>query len=168
VIALLLASGAHGVSPTAVVASSVKVTWSDDDLASAAGFAAKPARLFDTRAEAEERHRKVAGLGVEIAPDPQDVARGVVERDGRFRLAQDPRVSAVGDPAMSDVLAAARCPVLLCRGTEDPMVSESELSALGTQTAVIAGAGHTVHVEAAGAFVRCVVDFLDEVHSATT
>jgi pimeloyl-ACP methyl ester carboxylesterase len=161
VIALLLASGSYGVSPTAVVASSVKVTWSDDDLASAAAFAAKPARLFDSRAEAEERYRKVAGLGVEIAPDAQDVARGVVEQDGRFRLAQDPRVSAVGDPRMADALAAARCPVLLCRGSDDPMVSDVELAALGAQTAVIAGAGHNVHLEAPEAFARCILDVLD-------
>src|SRR5262245_30293299 len=61
-IAVHLASGRHGVAPDAVVATGVKVRWTPDEIAGMAALAAKPARLFDTFEDAQDRYRKVSGL----------------------------------------------------------------------------------------------------------
>src|SRR5205807_502070 len=53
VVALALASGWFGIDVTAVVAVGVKVEWSEEDLARAAAIAARPVRIYPTRAEAE-------------------------------------------------------------------------------------------------------------------
>ena len=108
VIAAVLASGRHGVEPAAIVATSVKVTWSEDELAGFAALATKPVKWFATRQEAEDRYRKVAGLTADVTDDPADLDRGVVEVHHQFRLSYDP-ASAAGAPDMAGVLAATRC-----------------------------------------------------------
>src|SRR6266536_2870685 len=97
VIALELAAQREVVG---VVALGVKVEWSQDDLAKAASMAARPARFFTSRADAEQAYLKVSGL-LGIAPaDPA----GLRETDEGWRLALDPAAFGVGAPDMRGLL----------------------------------------------------------------
>ena len=160
VVAALLASGEHGVKPDAVVAASVKVTWSPEERAGLAALAAKPVRWFPTKPEAVERYRRVSGLTVDVSDDSADLDRGVFERDGQWRLSYDPAIWAIGAPDMAAAASAADCALLLCRGVDDPMVSAAALQALGVDSLDIPGAGHNVHVEQPRRFALAVVEFL--------
>src|SRR4051812_7389003 len=88
-LAAVLASGELGPVPVAVVAASVKVNWSENELAAVAAVAAKPTRTFETFAAAQDRYRMVSGLTTDVTSAPADLARGVVGERGRFRLSQD-------------------------------------------------------------------------------
>lgn len=143
VVALELASGRYGLDVSSVLAVGIKVEWSADDLARAAAMAARPPRLFDTREEAETAYLKVAGL-TGLAPVDPD---GVTETAGGWRLALDPPVFGVGRPDMPGLLAAARCPVVLATGENDPMCRPEQLRSLIPEAVVLAGLGHNAHVE---------------------
>ncbi|HEY4422283.1 MAG TPA: alpha/beta fold hydrolase, partial [Pseudonocardia sp.] len=75
----------------AVVGLGIKVAWTPDELARAAKLAAREPARFDTRDEAVARHLRVAGLDGLVDVDHPAVAAGVVEEDGRWRPALDPR-----------------------------------------------------------------------------
>lgn len=142
VVGLALASGWFGVPVTAVCALGVKVSWSAEDLAKAGELALRPGRVFGSEAEALDRARKVAGLP---AGAPAD--RLVVEVDGGWRLALDPAAFAVGRPDLPGLLAAARCPVVMAAGADDPMSPAAHLSALVPDPVLLPGLGHSAHVE---------------------
>lgn len=89
-IALALAAGSFGVPVTGVVGVGIKVRWSEQELAGAAGGAAKPPRVFATREEAPDRALKIAGLGGLLAAVPD---RLVIGTDGGWRPTFDQRVS---------------------------------------------------------------------------
>jgi pimeloyl-ACP methyl ester carboxylesterase len=156
---LLLASGNYGLDVVAAVATGVKVTWTTDELERVAAFAAKPPSWFATYDEAEARYRRVAGLTEDVTDDGADLARGVVDVDGRFRLSHDPASAAVGAPDMPAALAAAACPVLLSRGEGDPMVSLAELRALAPTATDLEGGGHNIQVQQPRRFAEHVLDF---------
>lgn len=142
VVGLALASGWFGVPVTAVCALGVKVSWSAEDLAKAGDLALRPTRVFGSEAEALDRARKVAGL-----PPGAPADRLVVEVDGGWRLALDPAAFAVGRPDLPGLLAAARCPVVMAAGAEDPMSPAAHLSALVPDPVLLPGLGHSAHVE---------------------
>jgi pimeloyl-ACP methyl ester carboxylesterase len=143
VLALELASGRHDVEVTGVLALGVKVEWSQDDLGRAASLAKRPARVFATRADADQAYLKVSGL-LGIAPaDPA----GLRETEGGWRLAMDPAAFGVGAPDMPALLAAARCPVVLAAGEHDPMSRPGQLRALDPDAVTLPGLGHNAHVE---------------------
>jgi pimeloyl-ACP methyl ester carboxylesterase len=146
------------VVPAGIVASSVKVNWTPDELAGVAVVAAKPVRLFDSIDEAHERYRKVAGLTSDITDAPEDLERGVSPSGPHYRLSQDPAAGNVGEPDVSGALAAAQCPVWLLRGVADRMVGDAELSALGVPVVTLPDAGHNVHVEQPRLFAHAVLD----------
>lgn len=131
----------------AVVGLGIKVAWTDDELARAATLAAQEPARFDTPAEAVARHLRVAGLDGLVGPDHAAAAAGVVEEDGSWRPALDPRAFGVGEPGVAALLAAARVPVVLARGEHDPLVSSDHLQALVPNPVVLPGLGHNAHVE---------------------
>lgn len=143
VVALELASGRYDLDVSSVLAVGVKVEWSEDDLARAAAMAARPPRLFETREEAETAYLKIAGL-TGLAPADPD---GVTETADGWRLTLDPPAFGVGRPDMPGLLAAARCPVALAAGENDPMCRPEQLRALVPEALVLAGLGHNAHVE---------------------
>ncbi|MFC6091209.1 alpha/beta fold hydrolase [Saccharothrix lopnurensis] len=138
VVALELAGGSSGVDVRAAGAVGVKLRWTDDELARAAGLAAKPARVLPTREEAAAWAARLAGVPL---PD------GVVEADGGWRAALDPAAFGVGAPDVDGLLAAARCPVVLAAGEEDPMCPPEHLLAADPGGIVLPGVGHNAHVE---------------------
>ncbi len=143
VVGLALASGWFGVEVAGLLAVGVKVEWSEDDLARAAVMASKPPRLFPSREDAERGFLKVAGLAGLAEADPD----GVVETEDGWRLALDPRAFAVGAPDMPGLLGAARCPVVLAAGSDDPMSRPEQLRSLSPASAELPGLGHNAHVE---------------------
>ncbi|WP_051386259.1 alpha/beta fold hydrolase [Actinokineospora inagensis] len=140
VVALALASGWFGIKVTSVVALGVKVSWSPEELARAASLAARPARVFATREEAEAWAGKLAGLP----------SGAVVEVSGGWRAAVDPLAFGVGRPDLPGLLAAARCPVTMAVGEGDGMSTVEQLRVLVPSPVVLAGVGHNAHVEEPG------------------
>jgi pimeloyl-ACP methyl ester carboxylesterase len=147
-VGLILASGFFGVTVSRLTAFGVKVTWLPEELEKGSTFAATPVRWFETRAAAAERFIRVAGLSPYVTASEPVVAAGIAEQHGRYRLAADNATVRVVGPAVADMVAAARAPVRLCCGANDPMVSLAELRALEPQALAIDGCGHNPHVEA--------------------
>ncbi|WP_041289584.1 alpha/beta fold hydrolase [Kribbella flavida] len=147
VIALELASGRYGVQVAKVVALGVKVSWSDDDLARTAALAAKPVAWFDQREDAAQRYLKVSGLQGLVDPASDAVDHGLVQHDGRWRLALDPRAFGVGAPNLPRLLREAYATVTMVRGELDPMNTDAELAALHDRTVTLPGLGHNAHVQ---------------------
>jgi pimeloyl-ACP methyl ester carboxylesterase len=131
----------------AVVGVGIKVGWTTEELARAAAMAARSPSRFDTRVEAVARHLRVAGLDGLLDPADPAAAAGVLEQDGRWRPALDPRAFGVGQPGVAGLLAAAPVPVVLARGEHDPMVDAAQLRALTPHAVDLAGLGHNAHVE---------------------
>jgi pimeloyl-ACP methyl ester carboxylesterase len=131
----------------AVIGLGIKVEWNEDDLARARAVAERRVVYFATRDEAAARFLRVAGLTGLLSPDHSAVDAGLVEANGRWRLATDPRAFAVGAPDMADLLAHASVRVLLARGEHDTMSTDDQLARLGAPTVTLAGLGHNAHVE---------------------
>lgn len=147
VIALELASGRYDVTVSRVVALGVKVSWTADDLGRATALAQKPVAWFGTRDEAAARFLKVSGLAGLVDPADAVVDHGLLERDGRWRLAMDPGTFGVGAPDMPALIAASQAELVLARGEGDPMNSDAELHALHDQVVTLPGLGHNAQVE---------------------
>jgi pimeloyl-ACP methyl ester carboxylesterase len=147
-VGLALASGWFGIQLDGLVGVGPKVTWTDAEVTAMHDLARKPARIFAEEAEAWSRYRKVSGLDVRVAPDTALLARGVMSAEGGYRLAADPRTPLVSGAPFATLAAAARCPILLARGTEDPMMTLDELQPLCPAALDIPGTGHNAHVEA--------------------
>lgn len=156
VVALELASGRYGVDVSRVVALGVKVTWSEDDLGRAGALAKKPVGWFDTRAEAADRFLNVSGLLGLAEPTDAVVDHGLLEVDGRWRLAMDPGTFGVGAPDLAKLIAESQAEVILARGEGDPMNTDAELNALHGQVVTLAGLGHNAQVEDPEAVVALV------------
>jgi pimeloyl-ACP methyl ester carboxylesterase len=76
-----------------------------------------------------------------------EAASGVVEMNGRFRLASDPLINAAIGPRVADLAAAARAPLRLGAGSKDPMVSAADMMPFDPSPTIFAGAGHNAHIE---------------------
>ena len=109
------------------------------------------------RQEAWSRYRKVSGLDSNIATDEAVLARGVVATDGgSIRLAADPRTPLVAGAPFDTLASSARCPVLLARGGDGPMVTLDELRRHCPKALEIPRTGHNAHVEAPAVIVALV------------
>lgn len=131
----------------AVVGLGIKVAWTVEELGRAAALAARAPARFATRDEAVARHLRLSGLDGLAAPDAPAAVAGVVEDDGGWRPALDPRAFGVGDPQVAALVAAAPVPVVLARGEHDAMVSGAQLRALVPDPVELPGLGHNAHVE---------------------
>lgn len=148
VVAMALATGWFGVGVRHVFAFGVKIGWTAAEIAQMHGLAARPARVFDNRAEAAERYLRVSGLAGLVDPGSPEALAGIVEAEGGYRLAADQGVYAAVGPAVGEFRRAANAPVRLAAGEGDPMVSLAEMQALDPQAELLPGLGHNCHVEA--------------------
>jgi pimeloyl-ACP methyl ester carboxylesterase len=148
VVALALGSGWFGCPVRTVVAMSVKVRWSPEDLARAAAIASRPVTWFDDESAAVDRALRVAGLAGLVDPSSPMATAGVVADGCRFRLAHDPATADLGAPDIAGLVAACRARVVLGCGSEDPMVGHAELVGFDPAAFVLEGIGHNAHVEA--------------------
>jgi pimeloyl-ACP methyl ester carboxylesterase len=146
-IGLTLATGLFGVDVTAVVGVGIKVTWSEQDLEWIRASVARPVRWFDTRQEATERFLRLAGL-LPDEPGEGPLARsGVVEHDGRYRVAMDPAAPEVGPPPMEDLTTRSRATVHLACGEFDALTSVAELRQFDLDAVELTGLGHNAQVD---------------------
>jgi pimeloyl-ACP methyl ester carboxylesterase len=142
-----LALAATGAPVDAVVGLGIKVAWTDDELDKAQALARRPVTWFDSRDEAATRYLRVSGLAGLLAADDPAVAAGLVQEDGRWRLALDPRAFGVGAPDMRALLTGSPAAVTLARGELDPMNSDEQLGQWGVPVVTLPGLGHNAHVE---------------------
>ncbi|MBO4210611.1 alpha/beta fold hydrolase [Micromonospora echinofusca] len=147
VVGLTLAARPGGPPVDRVVGLGIKTVWTSDDLARAGALARRPVTWFASRDEAADRYLKVAGLAGLLDPADPAVDPGLVEQDGRWRLAMDPAAFGVGAPDLTGLLGAVRCPVTLARGEHDPMVTDAHLAGYGVPVVTLPGLGHSAHVE---------------------
>lgn len=147
-VALMLATGWFGVKASGVLAFGVKVNWSAEELARRRQFAAAPVRWFEAREQAIERYLKASGQFGLVDPASPAAASGVAQENAKYRLAADPRIAGADDPPdIRPVYAAAKAPVTLAVGENDPMVPLADARGLDPRAETIAGAGHNAHVE---------------------
>jgi pimeloyl-ACP methyl ester carboxylesterase len=142
-----LALAAAGAPVTAVAGLGIKVAWSDEELDKAQALARRPVTWFASRDEAAARHLRVSGLAGLLAVDDAAVAAGLVQEDGRWRLALDSRAFGVGAPDMAGLVARSLAAVTLARGELDPMNSDEQLGQWGVPVLTLSGLGHNAHVE---------------------
>ncbi len=147
-IALVLASGLFGVNVSRVSAFGYKIKWTAQEIEKGEAFAASPVRWFDTRAAAADRFLRVAGLSEHMAVDAPAVDAGIVQENGRWRLAADNATLRAANMLAREMSSGARAPLRLFCGGNDPMVTLAEMRALDPQAFAIEGRGHNVHVEA--------------------
>jgi len=152
-VGLALASGWFGITVRGVLGIGPKISWPAPDLQAAQELAARPVRWYPTVEEASSRYRRVSGISSDIAPGEEWLARGLVQAEQGWRLAQDPRTFAVAGAPFASLAASATATILLARGERDPMVSLQELRAHASQVHDIKGAGHNVHIEDPAAVV---------------
>ncbi len=146
-VGILLASGWFGVSPKAVITTGVKINWSEEEYSGILKLVKTPTRWFDTAKEARERFIFVTGLRGIVEPYSEFAETGIVEHNGKWRLAADNRTAMVAFANAKDVYKAAKSPVLLSAGQHDRMVTIEELRSLDGNAAQLAGLGHNAHVE---------------------
>jgi pimeloyl-ACP methyl ester carboxylesterase len=150
VIALTLASGWFGVPVSAACGLGIKVRWTDAELARSAELATRPNRVFSSRDEARTRALRVAGL---TPADASLADPGIRAVDGGWQLALDPAAFGVGAPDLPGLLAAARAPVILAAGENDPMSPADQLLALQPDPVIVPTLGHNAHVESPAALL---------------
>jgi pimeloyl-ACP methyl ester carboxylesterase len=150
---LALASGWFAIGVRGVLGIGPKINWPDADVQAARELAARPVRWYASEPEAWSRYRRVSGLTSEIAPAEECLARGVIRKEGGWRLAQDPRTFAVGGAPFASLVASSTAPIHLARGERDPLVSLQELRVHDPRAHEIPGTGHNAHIEDPAAIV---------------
>jgi pimeloyl-ACP methyl ester carboxylesterase len=146
-VGLALATQWFGVRVRTVVAFGVKPDFNAEEVTRIRAVGATAYRWFDTRAAAIERQIAVAGLRGLIAADDPRAALGIVEADGKFRIAMDPAANLVLGPELPDMLAAAKAPVHFAAGDRDPLIAIENMHAVDPAAHVFPGLGHNAHVE---------------------
>jgi len=147
VVGLALADERRAVRVEAVIGLGIKVAWADEELQRARALAERPVAWYVSRDEAAARYLRVSGLTGLLSADDPAVDAGLLEHDGRWRLAMDPGAFAIGAPDMGELLTRSAAPVTLARGADDPMNTDEQLAGLGVPAVTLPGLGHNAHVE---------------------
>jgi pimeloyl-ACP methyl ester carboxylesterase len=125
-------------------------------------------RSYRTREDAIARYRFLPP-----APHASEALRASIaahsvgqEPDGRFAFKFDPRWFGL-PPSPPPELARVRCPTLIVRGAESPLLSEEGAAAFAAeipmaQVAVVERAGHNLHLDQPAAFLAAVLPFLEK------
>jgi pimeloyl-ACP methyl ester carboxylesterase len=146
-VGLALADERLAVRVEAVIGLGIKVAWADEELQRARALAERPVAWYASRDEAAARYLRVSGLAGLLPADDPAVDAGLLEHDGRWRLAMDPAAFAIGAPDMGELLTRSAAPVTLARGANDPMNTDEQLAGLGVPAVTLPGLGHNAHVE---------------------
>jgi pimeloyl-ACP methyl ester carboxylesterase len=146
-IGLALASGWFGFTPSRVFGLGIKVTWTAEERERLAVFASTSPRRFASREEAIERYMKISGLRGLVEEESPIAQAGIKAAGDRWELAASPATASLGAPPMSELVAEAKCPFHLGRGTTDALVSIEELRRFDPDAEDIGAAGHNAMVE---------------------
>ena len=155
-IGIALATGLFAVRVRRVVAFSMKVDWTDEDVGRARTLAQAPVKMFASREEAIERYLRVAGLKGILAPDSAAAESGISEWQGQYRLAADPRINDLGTPDFVRLAQASGASLHLLCGERDTMARAESMRRLGAPVTELPGLGHNLHVEAPQALWRAI------------
>lgn len=155
-VGMAMANGWFGVQPEACVTVGVKANWAVEEYAGAEKIAAAPTRWFDTREEALARFVLVTGLKGVVDPASDMAATGIVEENGKFRLAADNKTAMVAPASMPAIHTAARAPIVLACGEHDRMAGIGDMRALDSEAVEFPGLGHNAHVENPEPFWRLI------------
>ena len=147
VVGIALATAIFGANVRRVVAFSVKVDWTEEDVGKAQALARAPARIFASKEEAIERYLRVSGLKGIVAPDSAVAESGIHEEQNQFRLAVDPLTNALGTADFARLAQAAKVPIRLLCGEQDNIASAAGMRRLGSAVTELPGLGHNLHVE---------------------
>lgn len=146
VVGAALASGLFGPVPARMVAVGVKLQWSDHDVAGAKAMAERPKLSFPTREEAVERYLKVSGLTGLVEPNASETEGGTQLTGNGYALSMEPGVFSAVGPSVEDIIASAIVPIRLAAGSEDPMVSLTEMKRFDADAVTLQGLPHNAHV----------------------
>jgi pimeloyl-ACP methyl ester carboxylesterase len=147
VVGAVLGGGWYGVDVQRVVALGVKIDWTEDEVGRARAMSGRPPQVFDTAAEAADRHVKLAGLHGLVDPADPVAQAGVRRAHGGWVAALDPRAFGAVGPPVETVLSRCAAPLRLAAGETDPMVGLDAMRRLDPDAVLIDGAGHHAHWE---------------------
>ena len=146
-IALSIATGWFGVEIAGVIAIGTMINWTNNDTQRYLELAKKRPRWFDNHEEAITRYLKVSGLWGLIPPTSKQAKSGVVEVDGKDRLAADNAVGTIGGPWMRNLAEIVKCPLIAVAGENDPIVSARHYKQHIKNVLSIPGVAHNAQVE---------------------
>ena len=146
-VAAAIGSRDFGATPARVVGFSVKIDWSDNDLARMRGLADRPRQVFATQTEAAERALAFAGLKGMAEASSAVALAGIEPCEGGFCLALEPGIFAAVEPGIADVLRGCRAPLRLSSGANDTVAPVGPMYAIDPQAVTFPDAGHNVHWE---------------------
>ena len=149
VLGAFLGTGWFGIDVELVLALSVKMKWSKEEIDKGRSVARNPVKWLSTRNEALDRYMKVSGLAG-IGPDMSRSANaGIVEHEGRYRLAIDQGIFGSAALGVGAIMNTIACGLTLATGANDSVAPASDILAAGFDPIVIDKAGHNAHVTAA-------------------
>lgn len=148
-VAVALANPIFGLDVRAVLGFSIKVDWTEEELAQRSARAARPPRTWTDLDEALARFARVSGLAEAPGPVPPDrLAPGVRRVSDGFALSHDPATALVPPLTREQItaqVAHAGAPVSLACGDRDRMSTPSSMAILG-DVEILEGVGHNAHV----------------------
>jgi pimeloyl-ACP methyl ester carboxylesterase len=146
-IGLSLATGWFGLNIVGMVVVGTIINWTKDHSDRYSELATKPIHWFDNRSDALDRYLKVSGLYGLVSHKSPEAISGIVEENGKFRLAADNATGTIGGPWMSMLIKIVESPLILSAGEHDPIVDIKHYLPFGKQTVEIPGVAHNAHVE---------------------
>jgi len=142
-----------------VVALSMKLSFTAEEVRWFQERANSNVQYFDTEAEARRRCLKVAGL-IEHTTVESDIAERGVSSDARgYRLSMDPRAYMVATEKLP-LAVNLNCSVALATGSQDRIAPAEEMKRLFEDSMVLEGLGHNAHVQRPETVWRCLSDRL--------
>jgi pimeloyl-ACP methyl ester carboxylesterase len=149
-----LGTGWFGVDVAGVLALSVKVKWSDEEIQKGRSAAQSAVRWMPTREDALDRYLRVSGLAGCDRPMARSADVGIVAQGDRYRLALDNRAFGSAAPGVVDMMLQCRAPLAFLTGETDPIAPPLDFAEAGLDVAVVGGAGHQLPVDAPQAVWR--------------
>jgi len=148
-VGMVLGSGWFGIKVRQVIALGTKVEWKAEEAAKWRDRGLAGVRWFETRREAAEAYLRFTGLQGLVDPDSPVALRGIVQEDGKFRLAMDPAAARMAGGAPADrIFAAMRSPLRMMAGDGDPLVTTEQMRHYDPEPILLPGLAHNAHVQA--------------------
>jgi pimeloyl-ACP methyl ester carboxylesterase len=143
-----LGCGWFGFDIDLVLALSVKMKWSLEEILKGRSIAQNAVKWLPSREEALDRYLKVAGLaniGVDVS---RSAEAGISGEADRYRITADPKIFGSASLGVDAIMRAVRCEFALATGANDPIAPAADMKSAGFEATVIENAGHNVHVTA--------------------
>lgn len=155
-VALSIATGWFGVEIAGVAAIGTMINWTENDTQRYQELAKKKLRWFDDYDEAIARYLKVSGLWGLISPSSKQAKSGVIEVNGKFRLAADNMVGTIGGPWMTNLAEIIKCPLIAAAGEHDPIVTSLDYKPFIKNALSIPSVAHNAQIEDPESIIRLI------------